>query len=861
MTRGRSVAVKGGDVRDLLSDLRVSCRQLAGAPAFAAAALAVLALGIGLNAAVFGLAHALAFAGRPFTAPDQIVQLYSRDGVVPDSYRAFSHGAYQVIAERREVFASVAAHSLGLVGVRERAGAGDPRRTFAAFVSPNYFHTLGVPLAHGRGFTAAESRPAAGVPVAIASHVLWRRMGSDPSFVGRTVLVNEQPFTVVGVAPEGFTGTMMLFGPELFFPLGMFDTLQNDFTRTHNRTLSSPDGFELFLVGRLATGVSRDAAQARLAGVAAAVADAYPAEYRSRQVAVGPLPRFGTSTSPSDESAVATAALVFLGLTAAVLLIVCLNLATVLIARGQARRREFAIRLALGGGRWRIVRQLMIEALVLGLTGAAGGVLLGLPAVDALLTTVLSRLPVSFAVDADTTQATVAGALLFGTLAAAMFALGPALAHTRGHALSDLKHQVGDDAPTTRRRFLPKHPLVAIQVALSLALLVSAGLFVRMAREGAAVDVGAKASDTVLVDVDASLAGYDEARALPDYAALETRLASLPGVEAASLGVTIPFGTTSFGERVRRAGPQAAEGERPATPEAGRQFNATWNAVGASYPRAMGLSLLRGREFTDAEAQRQGAPRVALVDEVLARQLWPEGDAVGQSIHIGEAPESPEALPQPPVEVVGVISRLNADMFSKTPTGAVYVPFAQGFRSSVHFHVRPRPGAGMGLTERVRQELHAAAPALPVFGATTFGAHLASSIEFWGLKALATGMTAVGAFAALIALVGVYGAMAYAVTRRAREIGVRLAVGATPGRVQGMIVGEGLRVGLLGATVGIALGLGVGQLLDTLFVDIAAFDWWLFTLAPALLVAACTLAAWVPARRAAAVDPSEVLRA
>jgi hypothetical protein len=334
----------------------------------------------------------------------------------------------------------------------------------------------------------------------------------------------------------------------------------------------------------------------------------------------------------------------------------------------------------------------------------------------------------------------------------------------------------------------------------------------------------------------------------------------MPGVEAASVGVTIPFGTTSFGEGVRRAGTRPAKGERPATPEAGRSFSATWNAVGASYAEAMGLSIVRGRSFTDAEAQHPGAPRVALVDEVLARQLWPEGEALGRSIHIGDAPESARAEAQPAVEIVGIVSRLNGDMFSKTPTGAVYVPYAQGFRSSVYFHVRPRPGAGAGLTERVRQELRAAAPALPVFGATTFGAHLASSIEFWGLKALAVSMTAVGAFATLIALVGVYGAKAYAVSRRSREIGVRLAVGATPGGVQRMIVGEGLRVGAVGAAAGIVLGVGVGRVLDALFVDVAAFDWGLFTVMPALLMAACAAAAWLPARRAAAVDPSQALR-
>jgi MacB-like periplasmic core domain/FtsX-like permease family len=407
---------------------------------------------------------------------------------------------------------------------------------------------------------------------------------------------------------------------------------------------------------------------------------------------------------------------------------------------------------------------------------------------------------------------------------------------------------------------LPKHPLVAVQVALSLSLLVAAGLFVRLAREGTSVDVGAKAADTVLVDVDASLAGYDQARALPEYAALETRLAALSGVETASIGVTIPFGTTRFNEDVRRAGTRPAPGERPATPQAGRSYGADWNAVGATYPQAMGLAVLRGRTFSDAETQRPGAPRVALVDETLARQLWPEGDAVGQFIHIGEAPEAAGAQPQPEVQIVGIVSRLSNDMFSKTPNGAVYVPYAQGFRSSIYFHVRPRPGAGGDLAERVRQELLAAAPALPIFSATTFGAHLASSIEFWGLKALAQAMTGVGAFSALIALVGVYGAKAYAVSRRSREIGVRLAVGATPGSVERMIVGEGLRVGLVGAAAGIVLGLGVGQVLGALFVDVVAFDWTLFTVAPAALVCACAAAAWVPARRAAAVDPSQVLR-
>ncbi|HUU33892.1 MAG TPA: FtsX-like permease family protein, partial [Vicinamibacterales bacterium] len=731
--------------------------------------------------------------------------------------------------------------------------------TFAAFVSQNYFETLGVPLARGRSFTADESRPGSAVPVAIASHVFWRRMGSDPGLVGRTILVNEQPLTIVGIAPDGFTGTMMVFGPELFFPLGVVDTLHNDFAG-RGRALASPDAFDLFLVGRLAPAVSLATVPSRLPATAQAVTDAYPGQYRDRQLSVAALPRFSTGPEPSDESAVASLALVFLGLTGAVLLIVCLNLATVLVARGETRRREFAIRLALGGGRFRIVRQLMLEALALGLAGAAGGVLLGLPAIDALLTALLSRLPVSLTFDIDTTWATVVGAVGFGALAAVLFALGPALAHSRRHALTDLKHQLSDDAPTARRRFLPRHALVALQVALSLALLVTAGLFVRQAREGTDLDVAARAGDTVLVDVDAGLAGYDEARALPAYAALEARLAAMPGVEAASLGVTIPFGFTRHSRPVRRAGTRPGTGERPVTPEAGRSFTATWNAVGRSYPQAMGLALLRGRVFTDGEALRAGAPPVALVDDVLAGQLWPDGDAVGQSIHIGAPPESEDAPPQPAVQIVGIVSRLNGTMFSKAPKGAVYVPFAQGYRAGVYFHVRPRPGTGAALMARVRQELHAAMPALPVFGATTLAAHLASSLELWQMKALALAMTAVGAFAALIALMGVYGSKAYAVARRSREIGVRLAVGATPAGVARMIVGEALRVAVVGVAAGTVLGLGMGRVLAAVFADIAAFDWLIFTSVPAALVAACVVAAWVPARRAAAVDPAQVLR-
>ncbi len=844
-------------LHDILGDLRTSLRQLGRTPGFTAAAVAVLALGIALNAAVFGVFHALVFAGRPLAQPDQLVQVYSRHTQEVDSYRAFSHGAFDVLAARHDVFTGVTAHTLGTVGVRETA-RGDARRTFAGFVATSFFDVLGVPVVQGRPFTAEEGRPGAGATVAIATNAYWQRTGRRADLVGSTVFVNERPVTIVGITPPGFTGTMMVIGPELLLPLGAFDLLRTESFEADTRALTAPDTFPLFLVGRLAPGVTPAAASTRLTAADAALAEAYPAQYRGRALSVAPLPRFGTSTSPMDERVLTTVAIVFLGLTSAVLLIVCLNLASVLVARGEARRREFAIRLALGGGRGRIIRQLLVEALLIGGAAAVGGVLVAVPAIDTFLGTLLARLPISLAIDAGTSGAATVAAFAFGVVAAVVFALGPALIHSRDRQFADLKHQLGDTAPTKRRWI--RSPLVAAQVALSLALLVAAGLFVRLARDGTAVDAAMAAEATVIADLDAALAGLDQARALPIYAALESELAALPGVETAAIGVTVPFGAVNLGHEVRRAGTRPAPGDRPTAPADGRAFEAKWNAVGAGYPRAMGLTLRRGRTFTEAETQRAGAPPVAIIDDILARQLWPDGDALGQSIHIGDDPPAADGAAPVTVQVVGIVSPQVTNVFPTQNEGTVFVPFAQGYRSGVHFHVRPRAGGDATLLAQVRRVIQATAPGVPLFGVTTFGAHLVSSIEFWGLRTLATAMTGIGLFAAFIAVVGVYGAKSYAVARRSREIGVRLAVGASPARVRAQIVGEALWIGGVGVGVGALLALGVGQALGSLFVDMVAFDAAVFTVTPLALLAACAAAAWLPALRASRLDPAQVLR-
>ncbi len=552
-------------------------------------------------------------------------------------------------------------------------------------------------------------------------------------------------------------------------------------------------------------------------------------------------------------------AVVLLGMTGAVLLTVCLNLASMLLARGRGRRKEFAVRLALGGGRFRIVRQLLVEGLLLSLVGGALGVMLGQAGIEWLMSAVRTLLPITITLDGQVSTPLMAATAVFCLVATLAFALGPALKHSRADIVNDLKAQTGDDPSPRRWRWMPRNPLVAAQVALSLSLLIAAGLFLRMALGAAFVDLGYRADDTVIAEVDSRMAGFDEARSLDLYAHVEERLARLPGVQTASIGALVPMGVRSTSRPVRRAGVQPAPGSEPTTPEAGRRFYAPWNAIGAGYFEAMGVPLLQGRPFTQTETFGRGAPAVVIIDETLALRLWPAGDALGQRVQWAPDDTERNRMSTTTMEVVGIVRATQRELFENIPRGAVYVPFAQGFTSNVWFHVKPI-AASPDLVERVRREIRDAAPGLPLFSVTTFAAHVDSSAEYWGLTLMALMFGSFGGLALLVALVGIYGVTAYTVSRRTREIGVRIAVGARPGAVLGLIVRESLTTTLAGIAAGLILGIGVGRVMASMFVDLAGFDVWTFALTPVGFVLAALAATWVPARRATAVNPLNALR-
>ena len=870
----------GRFLEDFLKDVRFAFRTLAKSPGFTAVAVLTLSLGIGANTAIFSIVHDLVFSPRPYPREAQVVQFYTQDKKHPSNFRLFSYPTYADLREDSAVsavFSGVLAHNLAMVSTGEDKVS---RRAFVDLVSSNYFRALEVPLVQGRGFLPEEERAGSDAPAVIASYLYWKNSGFDPQLVGKTIRVNERPFTVVGITPDHFAGTGMIFGPELYFPLGDYDLLTNDFEARAKRTLERRDAYDLYVVGRLKPGVSTAAAGAALQTVAANLERALPVEQKDQTFLIRPLPRLHISTYPADESDLTVLGLMMFSLAGIVLFVACLNLASVLLARGLARRKEIAIRLALGSGRSRIIRQLLTEGLVLSLAGGAGGFLIGLLSSDLLAASLGAHMPVAVFLRGGADPAVFVATLSFCALATLFFALGPALKLTRPDVIADLKEQAGEDSAPRRHRWLPRNPLVVAQIALSLGLITTAGLFIRGALKAGSVETGLKADSTILIEADASLGGYDQTRSLQLYRAACDRLAVLPGVQAASIASTVPFGLFTLNRPVQRAGAKPAPDAHPTTAAAGLAFNVRWSSVGADYFTTLGLALLRGRAFTKIEAEAPGALPVAIIDEVLAKRLWPEGDALGQSIQWAESgtPTAPgggsgtmgasddiarRAQDPPSVEIVGIVPATRWEIFQSGVGGQIYVPFAQDFRSNVFFHVRtaPRaPGADAPLLDLIRREVRSAAPGVPVFTVKTFREHFDANMQLWIVRAGAAMVSLFGGLALVLAVVGVYGVMAYAVVRRTREIGIRTALGAEPGAVLRMILREGLTMTLGGAALGFLLALGIGRVFSGMLYQVSPVDPVAFALAPAVLVATALFACWLPARRAAKVDPIVALR-
>jgi predicted permease len=446
--------------------------------------------------------------------------------------------------------------------------------------------------------------------------------------------------------------------------------------------------------------------------------------------------------------------------------------------------------------------------------------------------------------------------------------------------VTDLKEHAGEDVIRRHWKFLPRHPLVVVQIAFSLALITAAALFIRGANKAASVETGLRPGASYVLEVDASLAGYEPKRAQELYRNLNERLAALPGVEHASISAVVPFGMFEVSRKVQRAGLHVAPDAKPATAADGLAFEVSWNSVGADYFSTVGLPVVRGRAFTEAETTQPG-PKIAIIDDVLAKKLWPNGDALGQRIqyaaanapsaqnteggHVGGSADLNENEKQEEtIEIVGIVPATRHQLFeSENPSGAIYLPFARGFQSDISFFVRFRslsPANEASTADLLRRTVRDVDSSIPILSLRTFAQHLDSNLDLWLVRAGAALFSIFGCLALGLAVVGLYGVKAYSVARRTREIGIRMALGARPGEVLRLIMREGSIMLLSGIALGLLLATATGKILSGLLYQVGALDPIAFTAAPLLLATAALVATWLPAHRAASLNPVEALR-
>jgi putative ABC transport system permease protein len=826
-----------------LQDLRFGLRTLVKTPGFTTIAVVVLALGIGANTAMFTVVNALLL--RPLSGQaDELVGLYSHDRTRPgSSYRAFDYPNYVDIRDGNDIFQSLMAHTFAMVGLP----AGDTtRQTFVEVISSNYFETVGAPLAAGRAFTLEEERPSARIPVAIVNH-------QHADLLGKTIKVNAIDFTVVGVAPPNFTGTMALISPEMWLPLGMFDIVVNDIFKNSGYGLADRRTQSLVVAGRLKPGITLDNAAPRLDALSRRLERAYPSENKEQLLTVNQLPRLGTSTSPQSETGPALAAALLMGLSGVVLLIACLNIANMLLARGSARRKEIAIRLAVGGARARIVRQLLTEGLLLAVAGAVGGLVLASWVTGALVASLAGLMPFGIAFETKPDVLVLTATTAFAVIATVISGLGPALKLSKRDLVTDLKALTADGSPVLGRRFSARNVMVVSQIALSLMLLSTGGLFARGALKAASANPGFSYESQLLVGIDPTLIQYDAVRGRAATRAVLDRVRALPGITSAGLAASVPFGEFHEGPSVERVGPP-----RPGLAE---QSGTTYRVIGTDYFRTLNLPMIRGREFTESEEMSSSVPRVAIIDERLARKLFGADDPLGQMIRFTERPGEASKNDRQPMEIVGIAAPIRDELFDREAGPALYAPWGRDYRGNMFIHARAaQPGTERDLLQTIRRDIRAYDARLPVVQTTTMQAFHDRSLGLWAVRAGGRTFLTFGVLALLLAVVGLYGVKSYVVAQRTREIGIRMALGAKPRDVLTMVLKEGAVLSAVGVALGLPLAALLGFALSSLLYDVKPLDPVVFVSAPVLLALAAMAATWLPARRATRVTPLTALR-
>jgi predicted permease len=809
----------------LWQDLRVSVRRLRKTPGFTVIAILSLALGIGANTAIFSLVNTALLRPLPVTQPEQLVSLNNHSLNGENNFPTFSIPNYRDLRDRNDVLSGLLAYRFAPVSLSNN---GVNERLWGYLVTGNYFEVLGVTPALGRYFTQADDQAKGAHPVAVITYDSWqKRFAGDPQAVGKDVIVNGRPFTIIGVAGQGFYGTEIGYRPEIWFPSMMLPQIEpgNDY-------LDDRDSSNFFVQGRMKPGVTIAQTEAALRNIAAQLAQEFPKENENRTVVLSPPGLFGSFLRGS----ITNFAFVLMAVVGLVLLLACTNLANLLLARATERRKEIAVRLAIGASRWRLVRQLLTENVLLAVLGGILGLCLAFWLVDAIMA---FKPPMDIPLS---TELHIDGRVLFFTflisvLTGIVFGLLPALQATKPDLVPALKDEVSLGG--YRRSWL-RNGLVVLQVALSLLLLICAGLVLRGLQHAQVLNPGFLTQNALEMSFDLTLQGYDEARAQSFKRQLLERVRALPGVQFAGLSNFVPLTLNINNNSIFVEGQPEQRGANVPT--------ASTSSASPGFLPALGTKLLQGRDFTEQDGERK--ERLAIVNETFARRFWPNQSAVGKRF-------SMQSASGPWIEIVGLVQDGKYFSLSEAATPFLYT------------NLRPQSGSYLTLIVRTSSEPQSALAALrrefqqldcnlPIYGVKTLVEHM--DLPLFPARVAATLLGGFGVIALLLAAIGIFGVMSYAVTQRTREIGIRVALGAPAMNIFKLIVGHGLRLTIYGLGLGLLGAFAGTRLMAGLLYGVSALDVVTFGGVSLLLALVALLACYFPARRAMRTDPLLALR-
>ena len=825
-------------VETLGQDLRYGLRMLWKNPSFTVVAVITLALGIGANTAIFSLGNVFMFRPLPVKDADRLT-------VVAVQYHGDSDPTqlsfldYQDYKKQSDIFTDMTYYALSLSGISYH---GHADRIILSYVPSNFFTMLGLHAAVGRLITPGEGDQPKTDSVLVLGHSYWvKRFGGDAGVIGRSVTLNGQVVTVIGVVPEEFSGPYNIVEMDAYAPIGMCDASGGFFTDRRDT--------ELRVLATLKPGVTTRQAEAALNVIAQRLAKEYPETDQGEIARV--IPERLARPEPAVESSMPLVTAIFLIMVGLVLLVACFNVANLLLARAAAREKEIAVRAAMGASRPRLIRQMLTETILLAMFGAAGGAVMGSWGVRGLENLrPLGDLSLRLAFTFDWRVFTyVAGVALLAGIAAG---LAPALRTSRANLNDTLREggrgMIGD----TRRHWL-RSGLVVAQVAGSLIVLIAAGLFTRSLTNAESIDLGYDPHHVLNVSLDPKLQGYDQAHSEAFFRELLTRAKALPGVESASLAFSIPLGYYSDGSAVYPEGQPLPPGKR--APGAG------FNCVSPDYFSTLRMKIVKGRAFTEADTS--SSQRVAIVNETMAERLWPHQDALGQHFRVGgsEGPfkSTTPGVANPWLTVVGVVQNAKLQGLLDAPSNFFYLPQTQNYKAAHVLQLRTLvpPQSLIVPAEALVRQLD---PNLPVYDVMTMDQAIAGANGYFLFKVGAGLAASLGVLGLLLAVVGVYGVVSYGASQRQHEIGIRMALGARPSTVLALVIRQAVVLVGAGVGIGVLAALAVNRLLASFLVGVTSYDPLTMVSVSGLMLAVALVACYLPARRATRVDPMMALR-